>query len=94
MKLAAELTRRQMLALVTSLQELLFTRQSDDGRCEWVWDKEWNADTLEAIGFLADQYGLWPELEGPACCTACGRIRVKPGVISCRGCAEQARINA
>lgn len=75
-----------MVGLVEQLQEMLFLRPASATVDEWCPDKEWNSETLECLGALAETYDLRPETSGRAECLACGRQRVRPNAPLCADC--------
>jgi hypothetical protein len=90
MKLPSDLTRRELIDLVTQLQEILFLQPTGDINNEWDPDKDWDCATLGCISSLADEFDLRPEERSPADCAACGKARVRPGVLFCSSCSAQA----
>lgn len=70
MKNAKELTRKQLLAIVLYIQEILWadTTPDDETLDEidiWDPDKEWEPNMLEEIALILKHNGLRPNTFGP-----------------------------
>jgi hypothetical protein len=65
MKNPADLSRDELIAIVTGLFQILYGREHEDGTWTYAADKEWSGgDVCEAAAALLDQYGLLPAAEG------------------------------
>lgn len=55
----ATLPHEELVDIAQRLQAVLFLDIDEQGDA-WNADKEWDSDTLEAIGQIADDHGLRP----------------------------------
>ena len=65
MKNPANLTRQQLVEIVTGFARIFYGIEDQDGGWMYTADKEWcGGDVCEAAAFLLDQFGLVPQVEG------------------------------
>ena len=65
MKNPADLTRKQLVEIVTGLQKILYGREHEDSRWSYAADKQWSgADACEAAAEVLGRFDLVPESEG------------------------------
>jgi hypothetical protein len=91
MKLAKELSKRELVELVEQFQELFYLEPTGPVTNEWAPHREWNSETLEVIGNIMSAAGLRPETAAPAECAVCNN-RVRPGVRFCAKCSGKAGV--
>ncbi|NLS92330.1 MAG: hypothetical protein GXX96_09150 [Planctomycetaceae bacterium] len=57
----AELSRDELLAVVTGVVQILYGNEQEDGSCTYAPDSVWSgADVCESLAALLEQFGLVP----------------------------------
>jgi hypothetical protein len=62
MKTVRDLSEEKLASIVKQIQEILYLDEDDDGEF-WNPEKEWDAQTLEYIVAVLDDYELIPAKE-------------------------------
>ena len=65
MKNPADLSRDELIAIITGLLQILYGHESDNGAWIYAADKEWSGgDVCEAAASLLDRFNLVPTTDG------------------------------